>query len=312
MKTTVIILVVLGLVAAFCVVLLINAIPYLTGQVSKNPEISVITTTRQVEPMTILTEDMVSMEPVLLNEAPQGYFTSTAQVVGRVVAVRLVQGQPITSDKIVRGGSSAELAATIPAGMRAVSVSLSSQQISGGLLYPGCIVDVLVAYNLGRGSKEAKGEALSTTMFEKVQVLAVEGESVISQKELEKDAKGKTSGSSSRGSLTVTLLVDTDQAEALQLAVMNGQISLAMRNPNDAVPVDPDATILNRGRLGRLGRLVGTTVEPKRPGEILENPDSEESRSSTVNYAPIQDSSPWEMTVIRGQEVTIEEFKEPK
>jgi pilus assembly protein CpaB len=311
MKLTIVLLVVLGIAAAVCAVLLINALDIAGMRSARNKaEVSVVTVNQSLPAMTILTEDVLGTETVKLNEAPQGYYTNPAQVVGKVLSLPVVEGQTLTSDKIVRGGSSAELAATLPPGMRAVSVVLSGSQISGGMLYPGCIVDILVAFSLRSNDK---GEALSTTMLERVPVLAVQGESVVSKPDPEggEDQSAPKVNTRSRN-LTVTLMLDTKQAEALQLAAMNGQISVTLRNPLDVQPLDPDATVLNRGKLSRLGQLMGTTVKP-RPGTSTEpgspNTSGTAPRTGFYDISFQEEPQSREIMVIKGPKISYEEVK---
>jgi Flp pilus assembly protein CpaB len=309
MKMTVVLLVVLGIAAAVCAVLLINALDIAGMRSARNKaEVSVVTVSKTLPAMTILTEDVLQSEKVKLTEAPQGYYTNPAQVIGKVLSLPMVEGQALTSDQIVRGGSSAQLAATLPTGMRAVSVSLSGNQISGGMLYPGCIVDVLVAFSL-RGN--AKGEALSTTMLERVSVLAVQGESVVSKSNPEEaEDAPKVRSRSSRG-VTVTLMLDSKQAEAIQLAAMNGTIALTLRNPLDVQPLDEDATVLNRGKLSRLGSLLGTTVKPKL-GDTADTGDPTGSPLDLLGGEDLSDgsdSNSSEVMVIRGSKISYDEVE---
>ena len=130
-----------------------------------------------------------------------------------------------------------------------------------GLLYPGCVVDVLASFKVS--SKVKLGEAVSTTLLTSIQVMAVENQTVASYDEGKKETQ---SPNSTRQKLLVTLMVESKQAEALQLAMENGRISLAMRNPNDALEVDKDATLLSEGRLAQLARLLAPNVRTESPG----------------------------------------------
>jgi len=314
MKMTIVLLVVLGLVAAVCAVLLINALDIAGMRSARSKaEISVVTIGRSLPAMTILTEDMLGSETIKLNEAPQGYYTNPAQIVGKVLSSPVVEGQMLTSDKIVRGGTNEELLATLPSGMRAVTVTLSKSQISGGMLYPGCIVDVLVAFSLRNNEK---GEALSTTMFERVTVMAVGNKSIVSKSETEEElGKAAPKVETSSRDVTVTLMLDTKQAEALQLAAMNGDITVTLRNPLDIQPLDEDATVLNRGKLSRLGSLMGTTVKPNQPSlrRVSEsnNPDTTDTLTTGFEYPnPPNERQSREIMVIKGPEISYEEVRE--
>jgi Flp pilus assembly protein CpaB len=206
--------------------------------------------------------------------------------------------------------------------MRAVSVALSSSSVSGGLLYPGCVVDVLATFKLaGANRNDIKGEAISTTLLYGIQVLAVQGESVISKPEDETKSKltSQSNLANSSQRVSVVLLVDPKQAEALQLAMDNGTVSLAMRNPLDQQDVRSEATVLNRGQLSKLGSLLGTSVRTANPvtvsagaegGIVIEGGQSPETVSYAKENGQAAEPANWGVTIIRGSEVKEEEFKQ--
>jgi pilus assembly protein CpaB len=306
MKWTIGLLVLLGVVAAVCAVLLVNAIRVDSSmQTVKKGEIAVVLAIKDLPAMTVLTADAIESGSVKTKEAPQGHFTNPIQIVGKILSKPIVKGEILTKANIISEGSGAQLAAALPPGMRAISLNMSSQSISGGLLYPGCVVDVLASFKLtGSASRNnSKGEAISTTLLHGIQVLAVAGESVISKSDAENEAdKIKSKARSTTRNLTVTLLVDPRQAEALQLAALNGTISLAMRNPLDDEPVDYDATVLNRGKLSKLGALLGSTVDKQKVSDGTET-------TPTDSFSSWSEPEPksWEVTVIRGSKVADQE-----
>ena len=317
MKYTIALLVVLGFVAAICAVLLVNVLRA-DKMMAKSDDVHVITAAQDIPSMSIVTSDAIEQKEAKEKEIPEGACANAAQVVGKILAVSVVKGQVLTASCFVSEGSGAKLAASLPAGMRAVTVSLSNQSVSGGLLYPGCIVDVLASFKLTGGlhSEESKGEAISTTLLHGVQVLVIQGETVISQSEIDQQKeKVSPKAASANQTLAVTLLVDSKQAEALQLARDNGQISLAMRNPLDTQPVDVDATVLSRGRLSKLGSLLGSTVPKKKAGTgSAEMNDEQDAASQTDPLHAFMseddtESANWEVTVIRGNQVKDEELK---
>lgn len=308
MKWTIGLLVILGVIAAICVVLLVNAFRLDTAVRAARGEVPVVLATRNLPSMSVLTADAVELGTAKAKEAPAGYFTSPAQVIGKILLMPVVTGQVLTKSCFISEGSGAQLAAAIPPGMRAVSVTLSSQSVSGGLLYPGCVVDVLASFKLSGGYRddESKGEAISTTLLHAVQVLAIAGE--VTEPETTAEEAGKKAIASGGRNLTVTLLVNPKQAEALQLAIDNGTFSLAMRNPLDTMPVNPEATVLSRGKLSRLGALLGTTVKSASEGQDVQNPQPSDDETSPFGWDE-QKSSNWEVTVIRGSKATAEEVK---
>jgi len=247
----------------------------------------------------------------------------------------VVEGQVLTRYCFVTEGTGAQLASALPYGMRAVSVPIAGHSLMGGLLHPGSVVDVLATFKLRTG-KESRGQAISTTLLHSVQVLAIEASSIVSKPDDGKEGALGRKSVSVGSRLTVTLMVDSRQAEALQLAMENGHISLAMRNPLDKRPVDVDATVLSQGRLAKLGSLLTPSVAAQESNGWLEARDvvslaadsegpnladqdvfSEQSKSSThlrklfagdwsVEDRGTKLSPQWEVTVIRGREVTEE------
>jgi len=177
--------------------------------------------------MTVITQGQIMKEKISRAHLPQGKLISPARVIGRVLAMPVVESQVLTDSCFVPEGAGSQLAAAIPKGMRAVTVSVSRKSMPDRiLLYPGCVVDVLVSYRLSGRSSE--GQAGTTTMLRKVKVIAVSGKSVVSKPEEEGGTKKRTG----RETL-VTLLLASNQAEALSLAIQNGSISLSIRNPLD-------------------------------------------------------------------------------
>lgn len=307
MKWTIAFLVTLGVLASICVVLLVNAFRADSSLRSKGGEIQVVLAAKDLPAWSVLTAGDIEISKISRSEAPKDSFNNTALVIGKVLSVDMVEGQILTKSKILAQGGPADIAALLAPGMRAVSVTLSSDQISGGLLYTRCFVDVLASFQLNRGGRneDSKGEALSTTLLERVQVLAIAGKSMPATS----DEEGKKAATPDQKRLTVTLELDSKQAEALQLAIDNGSISLTLRNPLDTESVSSEATVLNRGKLSRLGELLGTKVKPSAPRE--EGQGGSETLPPTQPLGGWGNSEPshWGVTVIRGNNVAEEEVK---
>ncbi|MCI0499668.1 MAG: Flp pilus assembly protein CpaB [Planctomycetales bacterium] len=265
MRMTIILLVVLGVVAGICAVVLVSAVSTKQGFAARRAATQMVVAKNNLPAWKVLTVNDVEVIKAPRNEVPVDAYTNTAAVVGKVLTADVVIRQPITKSKILTQGGPAEIAAILAPGMRAVSVTVSSDQVSGGLLYPQCFVDVLASFQLisyARGT-ESPGEAVATTLLERIKVLAIAGESAITNP----DKEGKDTPRASSRRLTVTLELDSKQAESLQLAVNNGTISLVLRNPTDMRPVDPQPMVLNSGQLSGPGRpvipIVGSINEPE-------------------------------------------------
>ncbi len=247
--------------------------------------IEVARTRTSLPAMTVITHDHINDEMVSKGELPAGKLVSPLQVVGRVLAVPVVEGQVLTESCFVAESADAQLVAQIPHGMRAVTVSVSSRTTPDRkLLYPGCVVDVLVDYRLSSGTA---GRPL--TMLRGIQVIAVADESVVSNPNVEEEGGAKEL-STNRGT-QVTLLVTSRQAEALQLALENGRILLSIRNPLDRI--DRERNPLNDYMLGR------SSIVHK--DEMIQPTISNEQLLQEQLFDG--DNPRWEVTVIRGRSI---------
>ena len=328
MKWGIVILLILGVVAAASAAVLMGVLNVSSSGAkdAQSTEIEVAMAKTSLPAMTVITLNHIIKEKVPRTDLPQGQLVSPAGVIGRVLTMHVVEGQILTDSCFVAEGAGSELAAAIPNGMRAYTVSVSSKSMPDSiLLYPGCVVDVLVAYRLS--TKATEGQAGSTTMLRKIQVIAVDGESVVTNPNAEEESTAKKRNTS-RGTL-VTLLVDTKQAEALTLAIENGNISLAVRGPLDNEIFETEGTVLSQDRLFDLGSAMTPTVETPVPNEqdtlseqpTTNNPEGQAKSEDVLDpNTPVQPPKPvekykvrpssrWGVTVIRGRESKVEEFE---
>jgi len=258
-KWSIIVLVLLGLTAALCTALLtasIRAQQFREVVHLPSPDVKILVAAKDVPAMTTIDATVIAEKTVPSNHAPESYFSEPAQVMGKVLTVPMTEGQVFTRASFPIEGTGSHLATLLPQGKRAVCVSLSDYSGLEGLLYPGCVVDVLASFKVP--SQNTLGKAVSTTLLENIEILAVENLTVGSSSE-EKQNSLRSSQQANR-KLLVTLMVDSRQAEALQLAMEHGAISLAMRNPKDTDFADRDATLLSEGRLAQLAEILAPTV----------------------------------------------------
>jgi pilus assembly protein CpaB len=318
MKWAITVLMILGVVAAVCVSVLIHAMRgerrLSTGAASS--EVEVVMVKESLPAMSVVASRHLESRKAPRSTLPQGYISSTWEAVGRVLSVPVVEGQVLTRYCFVSEGTGTQLAAALPHGMRAVSVAIPVSSTMAGLLYPGCVVDILASFKLP-GSERGRGQAVSTTLLHGIQVLAVDEISVVSKQDDEEESAfgGRRSGRAR--SVIVTLMVDSRQAEALQLARDQGSISLAMRNPLDRVPVDSDATVLSEGRLAKLASMLEPSVlsegdkkERATAGLGQASPGSERYPEYLLRGAAggdrSVDSPQWPIVIIRGPEIREE------
>ncbi len=228
MKSSVIALIVLGTVAALSVSVLVGALRS-GGAGSTLPEdpedrmTSIVVAARELAVGTIIDVDAVATQQLKVQDVPEGSLRDPVQAVGKVISTAMVKGQAVLATNFAIEGSGLHLAAALPKGMRAVAISLTSASALHGLLYPGCIVDVLWTPSARRNERP-----VSELLLERVNVLGIEDQTIVSSRD-QKDAKHR-----SGRSRMVTLMLSIGQAKQLHAAAGQGSISLVLRHPLDS------------------------------------------------------------------------------
>lgn len=147
---------------------------------------------------------------------PANVYTEPRQVIGRGVILPISKGEFLLPSKLAPEKAGSGLPSLIPPGMRAVSVRVNDVVSVAGFVQPGSRVDVLLT-----GTSATGAERQATTVLTNVAVIAV-------GKNLERAAGGEAVAAP-----VITLLVSPDDAQKLALAVQEGRIQLALRNPLD-------------------------------------------------------------------------------
>jgi pilus assembly protein CpaB len=233
-------LVVLGLLAAVSAAILVAAMHF--GARAPGPaagpaeQAAFVVAARPLPAMAIVDTSCVTIKTAPRDQVPKDVLPSPDSVLGKVLISPLVEGQAFTSSCFAAEGTGPQLAGKLPNGMRAVMVPLPEHSSLEGLLYPGSIVDVLATLRTAPAGAPGGGEMVSTTFLPGVEVLAVDYQTVFS----EEPKASSTAGAAiaSRRERRVTLMVNQEQAKALRLAMEQGTVSLALRNPLDRDPGD--------------------------------------------------------------------------
>jgi pilus assembly protein CpaB len=159
------------------------------------------------------------------NQQVTGMFSKQEDVANRAIITPLAENEPVLEGKLAAKESGAGLSATIPEGMRGVSVAVNEVVGVAGFVIPGTMVDVLVTGH--PISKDSSMGDITRTILENVRVLAA-GQKV------EHDREGKP-----QTVAVITLLVTPDDASKLVMAANDGRIQLALRNTVDTKKNDP-------------------------------------------------------------------------
>lgn len=145
-----------------------------------------------------------------------------AELTGSVARSIIFENEPISERKLVKTGTQGLMATLLKPGMRAVTTRISVDTAAGGFIQPGDRVDIIltntVAPNPSLPNQSRIQQYTASTIFENVVVLAID----------QTFSTSSESGASVIGS-TATFEMSQEDAEILQMAVAQGDISLTLR-----------------------------------------------------------------------------------
>jgi pilus assembly protein CpaB len=184
---------------------------------------------------------------------PKGALGNASDAIGRGVVATIYEGEPILENRLASKGAGAGLAATIPPGMRAVSIRVNDVGGVSGFVRPGARVDVLIA-GTPPGSSNTLG-TVSKTLLQNMEVLSA-------GQDMQKDSEGKPVSVP-----VVNLLATPEQAETLSLASSEMRIQLVLRNPLDTQTVQTPGTAVSNLFSGETGLPQSRPNLPKPAGK---------------------------------------------
>lgn len=189
------------------------------------PEIMVAT--RALPIGTIIEADTFRFQPWPKELIENAYYkkgdVDITALTGTVVRAPITAGQPVTKGALVKPGDRGFLAAALGPGMRAVTVSVSTQSGVAGFVFPGDRVDVVLTQTV-EGADSGPTLKASETIVRNLRVLATDQRTITDDAEGKKDVKLFT---------TVTLEVTPRIAEKIAVSQAIGQISLSLRSIAD-------------------------------------------------------------------------------
>lgn len=215
-----------------------------------NQLVPVIEAAVDIQPRTIITEDMIKASAVPQDLVPAGALTDKNAVVGKPAAVTIMSGDMITDRKLndlMANGFNG----LIPQGMRAISFSINDITGVSGFAKPGDRVDILLV-----SDKDGKDRITSRTILKDVLLLAVNKTSMTptapapaKSEEAGKDSKSMLNNASapkpeepvSMGTPAVaTVAVSPYGAAKLAASAQVGQLQLLLR-PYETSANEPDS-----------------------------------------------------------------------
>lgn len=161
--------------------------------------------------------------------APDGFFTSIDEVVGKVSTTEIPRGEILIAQRFREHTSGSTLAALVDREMRAVTVRVDDVVGVAGFLLPGNRVDVLAS------RKQSNQRAKTETILRNIKVLAV-------------DQTASADSSEPVIVRAVTLEMSPNDAEELFRARTEGTIQLTLRNPlaREVAPPPPAPQVVAR------------------------------------------------------------------
>jgi len=152
------------------------------------------------------------------------------KTVGAVARFDLVEGEPITSSKVVQPGDSSFMAAMLSPGMRASSIEISPETAAGGFIQPNDRVDVVVIREIEHeGNGGAMQSVRSDLILANIRVLAIDG--------IYAPPKTEGEGTTGQGAVLVGTRATLELAEkdvvVLNAAKKAGDLALSLRSISD-------------------------------------------------------------------------------
>ena len=178
---------------------------------------------------TELNASMLQEMPWPAEAAPAGGFGKIDDILSggrRVVLAAIEANEPGLALKITGAGQRATLSALVKPGMKAVTIRVNDVEGVGGFVLPGDHVDVVLTRQLEKGS------ATTEVVLQNTRVLAVD------QTADERAFKASVAKS-------VTLEVDTVEAQKVWLASSVGNLSLLLRKAGETAQVKTRKITLN-------------------------------------------------------------------
>ena len=199
---------------------------------------------------TTLKEEHLRVVDFPKSSVPAGSFGAIDSVLNQTTKVFVVDGEPMLASKLSSIGGG--LSVRIPPDMRGMSIKVNEVTGVSGFVLPGDRVDILVTIDNVNGSTNA----VTKTILQDLEVLA-------------SGVKTETKNNQNVAVQTVTVLVDPDGAEKMALAVDQGSVHLALRNPVDRSVTDGNTmdtrTVLGLASQKKPVYRPRTTVTTKEP-----------------------------------------------
>ena len=220
-----------------------SAIQQPSASTAAPPQPSVVVASGPIAAGQRINEEDVTLKPGTAEIASS--FVKTEAVVGRTTLTSIRSDAVISEQQLING-----LALQVEVGQRALSIAVKETMAAGHHIRPGDFVDVF--FTLDGKSEATPVETQTRLLLARSRVLAYGSSSVdnppltAAQKKALQEQDSNTSRRGSQDSSarpenvqTALLSIPLDDVERLALAEKYGQLTLALRHPDDMSAPDP-------------------------------------------------------------------------
>jgi len=251
---------------------------------AKEKLLDVVVATVDIDPRQIITSEMIEVKKMPEQFAHPLAFSSSKEIVGKVAKERILSGEAILKNRVLKERDSSRLSSMIPPGKRAVTVSVNGVSGVAGMLQPGDFVDIMATFD-----ENIAGEDITTLFLQNIEILAV------AQEIESKENKDKEKAKGGKEETTITFLVTPWEGEQLALAGEKGILRLALR------PFQPDADVFATNVV-----LTDLTRLPKKLSEDESQSFPEEPLPPNNYYPPPTPPEPvQEVQPVSGKQIEV-------
>lgn len=204
---------------------------------------------------TIITEDMIDQQPWPKHLVLSGFILSggsDTNVIGMVARSEFQAQEPLNKFKLANPNDANFIAASLPNGKRAVTLSVDAISGVAGFIFAGDRIDIIMTHripdNIGNnvGRQQSNAIRYSEIVMSDIKVLAVDIRGM-------NQAPEGGGQQAARAPNNITIEVTPEQARQLRLAELNGTLSLALRPLKDQKVITHEVS--------ELGSLTGVELK---------------------------------------------------
>jgi Flp pilus assembly protein CpaB len=204
---------------------------------------NILVAARQIAPGTLITDDMLEVQPWPEHLVVDGFARAGEDVVSGMISRGNFQPQePILKNKLVNKDDPNFIAGTLPKGMRMVTIQTNETDGLAGFVFPGDRIDVMMTHEVdedkwtsppgagsGQMTRVTEKKNFTETLLTNVRVLAVDQRAV----------GGVTEDGAIPIPRSVSLAVSPSDAQRLRLGQKVGTLTLSLRSLEDKESADP-------------------------------------------------------------------------